>query len=189
MGLFRMAAYRLKKSIVLIGLMGAGKSSIGRKLAEEITVSFVDADEEIELAAGMSIPEIFKVFGEPYFRSGEERVMERLISGVPQIIATGGGAFLSPKIRSLIQVNAFSIWLKADFTTLWTRVKGKGNRPLLQVESPEVVLKKLIKERSPFYEKADLTVLSKRYTTHSAMVAKILKLLGDRNELERIDCI
>ena len=88
-----MAAYRLKKSIVLIGLMGAGKSSIGRKLAEEITVSFVDADEEIELAAGMSIPEIFKVFGEPYFRSGEERVMERLISGVPQIIATGGGPF------------------------------------------------------------------------------------------------
>ena len=182
-----MADYKLRKSIVLIGLMGAGKSSIGRRLAEEVTASFVDSDEEIELAAGMSISEIFKAFGEQYFRSGEERVMERLLSGNPQIIATGGGAFLSPKIRDLISLNAFSIWLKADFITLWTRLKGKGNRPLLQVETPEAALKKLIKVRSPFYEKADLTIVSKRHTTHSEMVSKILKLLLDNNEMDRIN--
>ena len=179
-----MVNYKLHRSIVLVGVMGAGKSSIGRRLAEEVKVSFADSDEEIELAAGMSVSDIFLAIGESYFRDGEERVIERLLSGAPQIIATGGGAFLSSKIRNLIQFSAVSVWLKADFETLWSRVKGKGKRPLLEVESPELVLKKLIKERAPFYEQSDLTVVSKRYASHSSMVSKIIKLLCDCNELE-----
>lgn len=182
-----MTNYNLLRPVVLIGAMGAGKSSIGRRLSGEVNVAFVDSDEEIEKAAGMSVSEIFKVFGEPYFRAGEVRVMERLLSGEPQIIATGGGAFLSSKVRDLIKLNAISIWLKADFKTLWSRVKGKGNRPLLQVEFPEIVLQNLIKERAPFYEKSDLTVVSTKFTTHSSMVSKILKLLYDCNELERYE--
>ena len=141
-----MINYKLSKSIVLIGVMGAGKSSIGRRIAEEVNVKFVDSDEEIELAAGMSVSEIFASFGELYFRSGEERVLERLLSEEPQIIATGGGAFLSKKIRRLIEGRAVSVWLKADFETVWSRVKGKGQRPLLQVKSPEDTLKKIIME-------------------------------------------
>ena len=179
-----MINYKLTKSIVLIGVMGAGKSSIGRKLAEEINVSFVDSDEEIELAAGMSVSEIFAVFGESYFRAGEERVLERLLAEKPQIIATGGGAFLSRKIRNLIELTSISVWLSADFETIWSRVKGKEQRPLLQVENPELVLKKLIAQRAPFYEKADLTVVSKRHATHASMVSKILKLLYENNDLE-----
>lgn len=179
-----MVSYKVTKSLVLIGVMGAGKSTIGKKLAEAVSIPFFDSDEEIELASGMSVSEIFATFGEPYFRAGEERVMERLLSGEPQVIATGGGAFLSSKIRNLIELNAFSIWLKADFDTLWARVKGKGKRPLLQVDYPEHTLKKLIEERTPFYEKADLIVLSKQYTTHSSMVSKILKLLYECNEME-----
>ena len=185
-----MVKYRLNKSIVLIGVMGAGKSSVGKRLAEDIEVSFVDSDEEIELAAGMSVSDIFVTFGEPYFRAGEKRVIERLLSGPPQVIATGGGAFMSSMIRDLIKFNAVSIWLKADFETLWSRVKGKGKgtRPLLQGKTPELMLKKLINERENFYEKADLVVESKMYATHSSMVTKIIERLSDYNELETLDC-
>lgn len=179
-----MTNYKLSKSIVLVGLMGSGKSSIGKRLADEVKVPFVDSDEEIELAAGMSVSEIFLTFGEPYFRAGEERVMERLIKGAPKIIATGGGAFLSSKVRELITLSAVSIWLKADFETLWSRVKGNGKRPLLEVEDPELALKNLIKERAPFYQKSDLAVVSKKYVTHSSMVSKILTLLYEHNKLE-----
>ena len=164
--------------------MGAGKSSVGRRLAEEIEVAFIDSDEEIEIAAGMSVSEIFVAFGEQYFRAGEKKVIERLLSGPPQVIATGGGAFMSSVIRDRIKLNAVSVWLKADFETLWSRVKGKGTRPLLQVENPELLLKKLIKDRAIFYEKADLMVESKRYATHYSMVSKIIKRLSDYNELE-----
>ena len=179
-----MASYKLNKSIVLVGLMGAGKSSVGKRLSEEINIPFVDSDDEIELAAGMSIPEIFEKFGEPYFRAGEERVIMRLLSGGPQIVATGGGAFISNQIRSLVKLNAVSVWLKADFETLWERVRGKRNRPLLNVQNPESTLKKLIKERAPVYEKSDIVVISKKYGTHSSMVSRLIKLLILNKNLE-----
>lgn len=180
-----MTDYNLKRSIVLVGLMGAGKSSVGKKLSDEIGVSFADSDDEIELASGMSVSEIFEKFGEQYFRAGEERVMKRLLLDHPQIIASGGGAFMSKRIRDLVKLSAVSVWIKADFNTLWERVRAKGGRPLLQVTSPEKALKNLIKERSLIYDEADITVQSKRYVTHSAMVLKLIKLLSRFGELEQ----
>ena len=179
-----MVNYRLDKSIVLVGLMGAGKSSVGKRLSEEIRIPFVDSDDEIELAAGMSVAEIFEQFGEPYFRAGEERVIRRLLSGEPQIIATGGGAYMSQTIRSDIKTNGVSVWLKADLETLWERVQGKRTRPLLKVEDPKLTLKKLIKERTPIYQKADIVLHSKKYGTQSSMVKKLLKQLVFHGELE-----
>ena len=167
--------------------MGAGKSSIGKKLSEEISIPFVDSDEEIELAAGMSVSEIFQQFGEVYFRAGEERVIKRLLSSCPRIIATGGGAFMSLELRSLIKLNSVSVWLKADFETLWERIQGKRNRPLLDVKDPKFTLKKLMKERASFYEEADITVHSKKTGTHLYMVSKLIKLLSSHGILERRD--
>ena len=181
-----MAIYKLKKSIVLIGSMGAGKSSIGKRVADEINVPFVDSDDEIESAAGMSVVDIFTKFGEVYFRAGEERVIERLLCSKPQIIATGGGSFRSSKIRKLVRLSAISVWLKADFDTLWTRVQGKGNRPLLKVTNPQQALQSLIKERTPFYENADIIVESKKNTTHSEMVSKLITALCNFSGLERL---
>ena len=182
-----MVAYNLQKSIVLVGLMGSGKSSIGKRLSEQISISFVDSDDEIELAAGMPISEIFDKFGESYFRAGEERVLERLLGGEPKIIATGGGSFISNQIRHNIRLKGFSVWLKADFETLWSRVQGKATRPLLQNPNPDLVLKRLIMERDPVYEMADLVVHSKKKMTHQRMVLKLIKLLKNCNVLECID--
>ena len=182
-----MANYNLNKTVVFVGLMGAGKSSVGKRLSEEISIPFVDSDDEIELAAGMTVMEIFEQFGESYFRSGEERVLKRLLSGHPRIIATGGGAFMSKKIRSLINANGVSVWLKADFETLWERVQGKKTRPLLQVRDPQQTLKDLIIKRTPIYETADIIFHSKKNGTHSSVVSKIIKLLTSLGELERID--
>ena len=182
-----MVMYNLQKSIVLVGFMGAGKSSVGKKLSEEISVPFVDSDDEIELAAGMSVSEIFEQFGEAYFRAGEERVIKRLLSSHPRIIATGGGAFMSRTLRSLIKLHGVSVWLKADFETLWDRIQGKRNRPLLEVKDPKSVLNKLLKERDQFYQEADISVHSKKTGTHSYMVSKLIKLLTAYGVLERRD--
>ncbi|MEE2774254.1 MAG: shikimate kinase [Pseudomonadota bacterium] len=179
-----MVKYTLKKSVVFVGLMGSGKSSIGRRLGEKIDIQFVDSDDEIELAAGMTISEIFNKFGEPYFRAGEERVVNRLLSGEPKVIATGGGAFLSERVRSVIDLHGFSIWLKADLDTLWARLHGKGNRPLLKVSRPKEKLKRLIEERNPIYGMANIMVQSKKNTTHAAMVLKLIKLLQNNKVLE-----
>ena len=167
--------------------MGAGKSSVGKRLSEKINIPFSDSDNEIELAAGMTVSEIFEKFGEAYFRAGEERVIKRLLSGTPLIIATGGGAFMSHKIRKLVKVKAISVWLKADVETLWQRVHGKGSRPLLNVKNPKETLKNLILERNPVYELADFTVQSKKYVAHSAMVSKIVKSLNGSGELEQLN--
>ena len=180
-----MVKYSLNKSVVLVGLMGAGKSSVGKRLSEEISIPFVDSDDEIEQAAGMSVLEIFEQFGETYFRAGEERVLSRLLSNHPQIIATGGGAFMSKKIRSLVKDHGVSVWLKADFATLWERVQGKQNRPMLLIADPRKKLNELINERTPTYETADITVQSKKYGTHSLMVAKLIKLLSTAGILEQ----
>ncbi len=148
----------LDRTIVLVGLMGAGKSCIGRRLASRLGVAFVDADAEIEQAAGCSISEIFEKYGEPYFRDGERRVMSRLLHGTPCVLAAGGGAFMDPDTRTLIRERGLSIWLKADLDTLSQRTRGRTHRPLLNGAEPRKVLARLIEARYPVYEQADITV-------------------------------
>ena len=150
--------WRAPKTIALVGLMGAGKSSIGRRLAQALGLPFVDADAEIEAAAGASIEEIFARDGEAAFRNGERRVIARLLDGPAQILATGGGAFMDPTTRSLIRARAISVWLRADIETLLVRVGRRNNRPLLKSGDPCAVLTGLVEERYPVYAEADITV-------------------------------
>ena len=158
-----------RRSIVLIGLMGCGKSSTGRCLAKRLGLAFVDADCEIEWAAGMSISEIFDKHGEAYFRDGERRVMARLLADGPKVIATGGGAFLNDQTRARIAQGAVSIWLKADLDVLWRRVRRRAHRPLLKTEDPEGTLRALLERRYPVYGRADVTIVS-RDGPHEAVV-------------------
>jgi len=151
-------ARALGRTVVLVGLMGAGKSCIGRKLAARLGVAFIDADSEIEQAAGCSIAEIFEKYGEPYFRDGERRVMTRLLHGAPAVLAAGGGAFMDPETRALIRDMAVSVWLKADLDTLSQRTRGRTHRPLLNGDDPREVLARLIEVRYPVYAQADITV-------------------------------
>jgi shikimate kinase len=167
------------RSIVLVGMMGAGKSSIGRRLASELNLPFVDADIEIETAAGMSIPEIFEAHGEPYFRSGEARVIARLLENGPQVLASGGGSFINPHTRALIRARGISVWLKADLDVLLRRIKRRSDRPLLKTEDPEQTLRQLIAERYPIYAEADVTIYS-RDVSHEAIVADIVTALAER---------
>src|SRR4051794_698911 len=146
------------RSIVLVGMMGAGKSSVGRRLAARLGIPFLDADTEIEKAAGMTIPEIFSTRGEPYFRSGEARVLARLLETGPQVLATGGGAFMHSGTRAAIRQKGISVWLKAEFDVLMRRVKRRGDRPLLQSADPGETLRQLMAERAPSYAEADLVV-------------------------------
>jgi shikimate kinase len=166
------------RSIVLVGMMGVGKSSVGRRLAARLAVPFVDADAEIEAAAGMSIADIFARHGEDYFRRGEARVIARLLDGGPQILATGGGAFMNPATRSVIQAKGISIWLSADVELLMRRIsKRKHERPLLQTADPVETLRRLLAEREPIYAQADLTIQS-RDVPHDAIVADIMNVLA-----------
>jgi shikimate kinase len=167
------------RSLVLVGMMGAGKSSVGRKLATRLVLPFVDADTEIEAAAGMTIPEIFEVRGEPEFRSGEQRVIARLLDGGPQVLATGGGAYMNAETRKLIGQKSVSIWLKADFDILMRRIKRRTDRPLLRTADPEATLKRLIDERYPVYALADLTVES-RDVSHEVIVDEVIEALAGR---------
>ena len=169
--------------LVLVGLMGAGKSSVGKRLSEYLNVGFIDADREIEKAAGMSIVEIFEKFGEKYFRAGEKKVINRLILDEPQVLSTGGGAFISKEIRKVIEIHGFSIWLKADLDTLWPRVSGKVNRPLLNNKYPKQELENLIIKRNPVYKKADITIESKANISHLEIVDKIIEKLKKHNIL------
>ncbi|MBL8631131.1 MAG: shikimate kinase [Rhodospirillaceae bacterium] len=148
----------LGKTIVLVGLMGAGKSCIGRRLAARLDVPFIDADTEIEKAAGLSIAEIFQKYGEVSFREGERRVMNRLLHGAPCVLASGGGAFMDPETRKLIKDNATSIWLRAELDTLVARTKGRGHRPLLNSGDPREKLQELMNVRYPVYAEADVAV-------------------------------
>jgi shikimate kinase len=161
-----------QRSIVLVGMMGAGKSSIGRRLATRLGIPFVDADAEIELAANMPIPDIFATKGEPYFRNGEARVIARLLEQGPQVLATGGGAFMNPDTRALIRAKGFSVWLKAELDVLLRRIKRRSDRPLLKEGTPAETLAKLMTQRHPVYAEADLTVLS-RDVAHDAIVDDI----------------
>jgi shikimate kinase len=167
------------RSIVLIGMMGVGKSSIGRRLGARLGIPFVDADAEIERAAGMSIADIFARHGEDSFRSGEARVIARLLSTGPQVLATGGGAVMNPATRALIQARGVSIWLSAEFELLLRRIsKRKAERPMLQTADPAATLRELLATREPIYAQADLTVQS-RDVPHDAVVAEIVERLAD----------
>src|SRR6516162_6980078 len=148
------------RSVVLVGMMGAGKSTIGRRLSARLGLPFLDADAEIEAAAGMSIPDIFESRGEPDFRDGEARVIARLLDSGPAVLATGGGAFMREETRDRIREKAVSIWLKADVDIIMRRVKRRSDRPLLQTADPEATVERLIREREPVYGQADVTVWS-----------------------------
>mgnify|MGYP006093017717 CR=1 FL=1 len=149
---------RIKKAIVLIGIMGAGKTSVGRKLAKLIDMDFVDVDEEISKAAGCSIEDIFDKYGEDAFRDVEERIMARLLSENPKVLATGGGAVMNPRTQKIIKEQGISVWLSAELDVLVRRTSKREDRPLLKNNDHEAVLKMLLDERSPVYEKADITV-------------------------------
>jgi shikimate kinase len=164
------------RSVVLVGMMGAGKSTIGRRLAVRLRLPFLDADTEIEAAAGMSIPEIFESHGEPHFRDGEARVIARLLDGGPGILATGGGAFLREETRNRISRRAVSIWLKADTDTIMRRVRRRTDRPLLQTTDPVATVDRLVVEREPFYQAADLTIWS-REVPHEKIVDECVDAL------------
>lgn len=155
---FGAPSLNLERSIVLVGLMGAGKSCIGRKLAQRWSVPFTDADTEIEQAAGLTVAEIFAKYGEAAFRDGERRVMARLLQGPPGILSAGGGAFMDPDTRRLIKEHGISVWLRADLETLVARTKGRTHRPLLNNGDPRQTLADMIEVRYPVYAEADITV-------------------------------
>ena len=167
------------RSVVLVGMMGAGKSTIGRRLSSRLGMPFLDADAEIEAAAGMSIPDIFESRGEPDFRDGEARVIARLLDGGPAVLATGGGAFMREETRSRIRDKAVSIWLKADADIIMRRVKRRADRPLLQTADPEATVGRLIREREPVYQHADLTVWS-RDVPHEKIVDECIEAMYGR---------
>lgn len=165
-----------RRSIVLVGLMGCGKSSIGRRLAARLDLPFVDADDEIERAAGRSVADIFAEHGEPHFREGERKVIQRLLGCGPQVLATGGGAYMNAETRDNIRQSGISVWLKADLPVLMRRVAKRDNRPLLKQKDPEAVMSQLIETRHPIYAQADLTVDS-REVAHDVIVGEILRVL------------
>jgi shikimate kinase len=164
----------LARTLVLVGLMGAGKTSVGKRLAALLGVGFTDSDAEIVAAAGMTIPEIFATLGEPAFRDGERRVIARLLSEPPGVLATGGGAFIEPRTRAEIKRHATSVWLRADLDLLWDRVRDRPGRPLLQAADPRAVLADLERRRSPIYAEADVVVDSRRGASHETMARAIL---------------
>jgi len=165
------------RSIVLVGLMGAGKTSVGRRLAEKLGLPFVDADHEITIAAGKTIPEIFTDHGEEYFREGERRVIARLLENGGQVLATGGGAFMNSETRERARERGISVWLKADLDLLLKRVAKRNDRPLLKQDDPAAVLSKLIDLRYPVYALADITVES-RDVQHTQMVNDVVRALA-----------
>ncbi len=164
------------RSVVLVGMMGVGKSTIGRRLSARLHLPFLDADTEIEAAAGMSIPDIFETHGEPHFRDGEARVIARLLDGGPTVIATGGGAFMREETRNRIRDKAVSLWLKADADIIMKRVKRRADRPLLQTPDPAATVGRLIEEREPVYQRANLTIWS-RDVPHERIVDECLDAL------------
>jgi len=173
-----------QRPIVLVGLMGAGKTSVGRRLAEKLGIPFVDADHEIEAAAGKPIKEIFADHGEAYFREGERRVIQRLIGNGAQVLATGGGAYMNEETRQRIQEHGISVWLKAALPILMKRVAKRQDRPLLQAEDPEAVMRGLMEKRYPVYALADVTVES-RDVQHGQMVNDVIRALAQWDGWEK----
>ena len=165
-----------KRAIVLVGMMGAGKSSLGKRLAAWLDLPFVDADAEIEAAANATINDIFERYGEAYFRDGERRVIQRLLNGEPKVIATGGGAYMNTDTRAAIDAGGVAIWLKADLDVLMSRVKRRSNRPLLKSGDPVATMRRLMDERYPVYATAPIHIAS-REVAHETVLAEIVAAL------------
>ena len=161
------------RAIVLVGLMGAGKTSVGKRIASKLGLPFADADAEIERAAAQTIPEIFAAHGEAYFRDGERRVIRRLLDGNAKVLATGGGAFMSEETRAAIAEGGVSVWLRAELPVLMARVRRRSNRPLLQTDDPEATMQKLMDQRYPVYARADVTVDS-REIAHDLVADEVI---------------
>ena len=177
---------RLKKTVVMVGMMGAGKTAVGTALARILSVDFLDSDDEITKAADRSIAEIFERDGEPFFRARESEVLARLLRGAPCILSTGGGAFLAAANRSLIHEVGISVWLRADLDLLWQRVRHKTTRPLLRTASPRDTLRALYEARVPYYSQADLVVDSLADMSVEAMAQRVAEALTGRPDvLER----
>lgn len=166
--------YLGRQSIVLIGLMGAGKTTLGRRLAKHLNLPFKDADHEIEQAAGMDVSEFFSIFGEEKFREGEEKVISRLLDNGPQILATGGGAYMRETTRQNIKEKGISVWLRGDLELLMERISLRQTRPLLQVDNPKEVMQKLIDERYPIYAEANITI-DTIDAPHHVMIDSLMK--------------
>ncbi len=173
----------LRRTIALVGMMGAGKSSIGRRLAARLEVPFRDADGEIERAAGCTVAEIFARYGEGAFREGERKVIERLLGEPPHVLATGGGAFIDPQTRTRIKDSAVSVWIKAPLEVLLARVHRKDDRPLLKTGDPREIMERLLKLREPIYAEADL-IASSESGPHSETVERIVAALKERGDYE-----
>ncbi len=174
---------RLKKTIVMVGMMGAGKTAVGRALAARLGVPFLDSDHEIETAANMTIPEIFARDGEAFFRKKESQVIARLLDEARGVLSTGGGAFLSEANRRMITERGVSVWLNADLDVLWSRVRHRDTRPLLMTPDPYATLRALYEARVPFYAQADLAVVSDAQTSVEGMVDRVLAALAARPDV------
>lgn len=175
--------WTLHKTVVLVGMMGAGKTAVGRALAAKLGVPFLDSDAEIERAATMSIAEIFERDGEAFFRSRETEVINRLLEEKRGVLSTGGGAFLADRNRALISEKGVSVWLNADLSLLWSRVKHKDTRPLLRTENPYATLKALYEARVPIYEQADLQVRAQADYAIETMAEKVIETLQTRPDV------
>jgi len=173
----------LRKTVVLIGMMGAGKTAVGTALARALGVPFLDSDEEIERAASMSVAEIFRRDGEAFFRARESEVLARLLNGPPCVLSTGGGAFLSPANRALIAEKGVAVWLKADLELLWQRVRHKTTRPLLRTADPKATLATLLDGRAPVYAEAQLIVEAAPEYSVEEMAAKVRAALASRPDI------
>ena len=173
----------LKKTVVLVGMMGSGKSAIGKVISSILSVPFSDADVEIERAAKLSVPEIFERHGEKFFRDKEGQVIKRLLQEKPCILATGGGAFINKKIRTSIRQYGVSVWLNADIDTLWKRVKHKKSRPLLRTHNPRQTLENIYEDRIKTYCLADVIIESHGKSSLEDMANLVIKSLFDRNDL------
>ena len=173
----------LRKTVVLVGMMGAGKTAIGRALSQRIGAPFKDSDAELETAAAMTIAEIFERDGEPFFRDRETEVIDRLLEGEPGVLSTGGGAFLAERNRALISEKGVSIWLDAPLDLLWARVRHKSTRPLLQTSDPRKTLSELFEARVPLYAKADLRVAARPKFSIDDMCDEVLKVLKGRPDV------
>ena len=174
---------RLAKTVVLVGMMGAGKTAVGTALARQLGVAFKDSDEEIVRAADRTIAEIFERDGEPFFRARETEVIGRLLRGTPCVLSTGGGAFLAEANRSLIHDVGVSVWLKADLELLWQRVRHKTTRPLLRTANPRETLRELYEKRQPFYAQADITVESAAERSVEEMAERVARALATRPDV------
>ncbi|MGB3314052.1 MAG: shikimate kinase [Albidovulum sp.] len=178
---------KLKKTVVLVGMMGAGKTAVGNALARLLEVPFLDSDDEIERAANMTVAEIFARDGEPFFRARESEVLSRLLAGSPCILSTGGGAFLAPDNRVVIEEKGVAVWLKADLDLLWQRVRHKTTRPLLRTADPKATLAGLFDARQPVYALAGITVESKPDYSIEDMARKVMAALSGRHDVMEME--